>query len=797
MVFLGRVLLVAMVLAFCGHTADAQDRSDLSVIADVEDNSDRLPLFLEVSVNGKPTNLVAEFALDPGTGRMFSSRSELEQLGLRPGRGLGGMVDLHAIPGLQFAYDETTQKIDLTVPLAALATDVVSAMPEAELLEPERSYGAVLNYSIATDYQAGSFGSGITGTSASLDGWLFSPYGMLRSTGVQRDLAGADDGQQGVRLETAYQLSSPKRRLTFSVGDVQSSAFAWTRSIRMGGVQLRRDFGLRNDLVTQQLLSFDGAAAVPSTVDVFIDNNRTYSTGREAGPFRLEDLPVRAGPGQALIVVTDENGRRTAKAVSFYVSQKLLKKSLLDFSIEAGRAREAYGIESNSYGDDGLLSASLRYGLSERVTVEGNLQLKSDLTLIGLGLTTVPFNLAEMTLAAGASRYDERTAGFAYGAVQTRLGNVDLGGSVRWSQAGFADLAYATGVDFLGEDAISDTSSLLETPRLQVALNLSVPLRGGASLGLGYVSSRRENSSDELVTAAYSRDLPMLDGSFSIYGSHDLLTGDTRMAMGVSVPLGKRKSISASTSIDPSGGVVSGLYVSRAISDRHGDYGYSGELQRDEAGGIRFSGRGQYLGRYGKAEIDLRIDDGSSGVRAQFDGAVVVAGGTVALGNLVTDSFAIVDAGVAGVPVQVHNRPVAITGRGGKVLVTGLQSNRRNRVSVDMEHLPEDVVLEATAMDVVPALGSGVRVRLSGQDDQSAVIILRDYRGQEIEAGAVALVNGSEEEFFVGFGGETLVAGLRAQNRIRVQTETGTCIADFAFTPQPEPMQVIDGVVCQ
>lgn len=130
----------------------------------------------------------------------------------------------------------------------------------------------------------------------------------------------------------------------------------------MGGVQLRRDFGLRSDLITQQLLSFDGSAAVPSSVDVFIDNNRTYSTGRDAGPFRLEDLPVSAGPGDALIVVTDANGRRTTKAVSFYVSRKLLKKGVLDFSIEAGQTREGCGLESNAYGTD-VFSQTV-YGLA-------------------------------------------------------------------------------------------------------------------------------------------------------------------------------------------------------------------------------------------------------------------------------------------------------------------------------------------------------------------------------------------------------------------------------------------------
>lgn len=793
----GHGLLAAVLMCSPAMQALAQEESDLSVLADLSGAEDgQIALYLAVMVNGKPTNLVAEFALEPGSGRMLSPRSELEEIGLKLRRGSAAMVDLRSIPGLRFAYDEVAQTIDLQVPIAALRPEVVSAMPGSDMLDPERSFGAVLNYSLDADAQTAASGA-VTSMAASLDGWIFSPYGTLRSSGVVRDFGDTTSGADALRLETTYQLSSPKRRLTLAAGDVQSSSLSWSRSIRMGGVQLRRDFGLRSDLITQQLLSYDGAAAVPSSVDVFIDNNRAYSTGREAGPFRLEDLPVRAGAGEALIVVTDANGRRTTKAVSFYVSKKLLKKGLLDFSLEAGHAREAYGMDSNRYGDDGLMSASLRFGLTERITLEGQVQAKSDLTMTGIGLTTVPFNLAELSLAAGASDYDGQTAAFAFGSVQTQVGKVELSGSVRWAQEGFADLAYATGVDFLGQDAIADSASLLESPKLQTALNVAMPLAGGASLGIGYVSSTRSHSRDELITASFGQDLGSFDGSLSIYGSHDLQTGDTRAAIGLSMPLGKRKSMRTTASVDPSGAVQGGVYVARAISDQQGDYGYAAEVQRSALGGIQFSGRGDYLSRYGKVGVELRSGGGTTGLRAQMDGAIAIAGGAIALGNRVSDSFAIVDVGAPGVPVSVHNRAVAVTGAGGKALVTGLQSHHRNRVSVDLADLPADLALDASGMDVVPGIGAGVRVKFRGETEDSAVIVLTGPDGTPLEAGLVAQLNGGGEEFFVGFGGETLLEGLRKTNRVTVRFEQGSCTATVNFTPKPGQMQVIEGVRCQ
>ncbi len=276
------------------------------------------------------------------------------------------------------------------------------------------------------------------------------------------------------------------------------------------------------------------------------------------------------------------------------------------------------------------------------------MQSKSDLRLLGFGFTAVPFDLAEVSLAGGVSDYAGKTASFAYGAVQTEVGPVEISGSVRWAQQGFADLAYATGVDYLGQAEIEDSASLLEVPRLQTALNISMPLADNGSFGLGYVNSIRSSSRDEVVTVSYGRDLELWDGALSIYGAHDLQSGETRAAVAVALPLGKRRSLRATSSMDAEGNPLAGVYITRQISDRQGDYGYAAELQRDGGGEIRFSGRGDYLGRYGQIGLELQTANGVTALRAQVDGAVAIAGGSLAFGSRVYDGFAIVDVGGGG-----------------------------------------------------------------------------------------------------------------------------------------------------
>ena len=796
-----RSALVCAAMAFTTGQSAAQDpaaSADLSVIADLAVEEDgKIPLFLEVFVNGRATNLVAEFALDLLTGDMYSPRSELIDLRLKPNSKSNRMVALRSISGLTYVYHEDLQRIDISAPITALQTDVISAVQAQDALDPDRSFGAVLNYNLDAIYQKQADAMTSHIFSALIDGRIFAPFGTLRSSGVVR-FDGADGGSTDfIRLESKFQHSNAKKRLTFVAGDIQSSAPAWARSIRMGGVQLRRDFLLRNDLVTQQLLSFDGAAAVPSTVDVFIDNNRTYTMDLEAGPFRLEDLPVQGGAGDALIVVTDANGRKTSKSVSFFVSNRLLKRNVLDFSVEAGYARQSYGFASNDYGDGALFSSSLRFGLTERVTLEGHVEAKSDLKLFGIGLTTVPFNLAEVSCAIGQSEYFSKKAAFAQCSAATQIGKVSLNGSVQVAQAGFADLATATSVDFLGTGALTTNGSLLEAPTKQTTLGINLPSFSGGSFGLSYVQAERANSQDELVTASYGQQFLGGRGSVSFYGSHDLQSGDSRAGLGLSLTTGKRTFARTTTSYDAKGRLSAGIGLSRSISDQPGDFGYAADLQRNNFGDLSVRGRGEYLGRYGKSALEVSSYGGSSRVNAQFDGAIATVGGAFAMGRTVYDSFAIVDVGAGGVPVSVHNHEVAKTDFTGNALVTGLSSLRRNRVAVDVNDLPANLSLNATAMDVVPNIGAGVRVTLANKVGAAAVAVLIGADGTPVSVGAVAYLNGRSEEFFVGYGGETYLEGIKQTNTLQVETDNGRCSASFDMPVSEDPVPVISEVVCQ
>jgi outer membrane usher protein len=113
---------------------------------------------------------------------------------------------------------------------------------------------------------------------------------VLTNTGALR-IQGDDTASADLtRYDTYFTISHPGGLLTTTLGDLTTSAMAWTGPVRLGGVQIRRDFSLRDDVVTSPLLSYSATAAVPSTIDVYIDNVRAYSGAIGQGPFTLTDV---------------------------------------------------------------------------------------------------------------------------------------------------------------------------------------------------------------------------------------------------------------------------------------------------------------------------------------------------------------------------------------------------------------------------------------------------------------------------------------------------------------------------
>jgi outer membrane usher protein len=107
---------------------------------------------------------------------------------------------------------------------------------------------------------------------------------------------------------------------------------------------------MRPGFVTMPQLTLAGEAALPSTVEVLVNNARRVSQQVQPGPFELTNVPVITGAGELNRVVRDLLGRETIVQQSYYASPRLLAPGLADFSFEAGWLRTGYGQDGTTGG---------------------------------------------------------------------------------------------------------------------------------------------------------------------------------------------------------------------------------------------------------------------------------------------------------------------------------------------------------------------------------------------------------------------------------------------------------------
>ena len=758
------------------------------------------PLYLEVLINGVPKNLVAEFF--PLAGGQFAARAkELSDIGIRPPEGASDddLVNLADL-GATVTYDEAEQTIDIRIAPEKLKTQVVdlSGRREAPQITPG-GIGFVLNYNVFASARAENRFTRTTfdGVSSQLESWVYSPMGTLFTSGLVRTQG--LKRPKAIRLDTYWTYTDLKHAIRYRVGDLISSGPSWARPVRMGGAQVSRSFSLRPDIVTAPLPELSGTAAVPTAIDVYVNNLKVHSGEVAPGPFSIQNIPALSQGGVARLIMRDAQGREVVREQRFYVSPRLLRKGLAEFSFSVGVPRNGYGTRSFDYiwKHPGIV-ASGRYGLSNSITLEGHAELSRHLALVGGGLNFSLFGRALMSVSGAVSHSSRGTGFLSNVALETRIGGIAINATSMRTYGPYTDLAALAAIRAHLKTGVSGITSLPDVPRAVESLNVGYTFSTGTTLAANLVHAKpRKGVATDNLNISLSQSLW---GKASLYvtGLVDLdAPKKPAIFAGFSMPLGGNVTSSASANYDAQGRYRVSASVSKPLKMKDGAVGWRarvtyGDLKSAEAA---LAWRSPVATVRGTA---MQVNKASL-AQLSVDGALVVADGSVFATNRITDAFAVVNAGAPGVRVRYENREVGKTRGDGRLLVTSLRSLQRNKISIDPETMPVDAIVESDKSFVVPGERAGVVVNFRTKRlTRAALVILHDAEGKPLPPGAEVTLEGVEETFAVGYDGETFLDGLGETNRITVQTEDGACQATFAFTPRKGEVQpVIGPVVCR
>lgn len=766
-----------------------------AVSAATQPTAQPLPLQLDVSVNGHRINMVASFSIH-SDGRIAVKAEELDAVGFAITAGSpSGELFLDQISGLQYAYDAERQAISFAAVERLLKPQILGPDRSQPISAAPRLKGAIINYGLTSSVYD-DFHTLQPVQVLGLDARFFGTLGTATVSGFVGD--GAANTSSFTRLETTWSLANESALQTFRFGDVISRGLGWTRPVRLGGAQLSSDFKLRPDLMTTALPAFRGSAAVPSTVDIFIDNTKVYSQDVRPGPFVVTNLPTITGAGNANIVVRDSTGRETVQNASFYSSPILLRGGVFDYSLEAGFIRRNFGIVSDDYDADLAGSASLRYGFNDAVTLEAHTEAASGLLNAGAGISFSFFDKHLISFAMSGSQWNGQTGFLGYGAFETKIGPAALHVSTQRTFGGYADLASNVQNNSTYSSFVSSSWGSAP-PRVLDLATVSFPLSEQRdSVSFSLINREIPDLTSRLFAISYNR--PLYGSSSLIMNAfRDIKSSNTGLFAGISIPLGDAGSaqLGYSRTADGTGdrNNFSADYAKTASSEP----GALGWRITDHGGG-RGNQQASVTYQSAVARIEGGIDRaaGQSRGRINVDGSVVVTDAGAYLANRIDDSFAIVDAGAPGVDVLLENRVVARTSRDGRALVPGLRSYQRNMIAINPDSLPVDAIARETRSLTVPGDRNGVMVDLkTSRADSAAIVVFRSAVGEFLPVGSQGTLKENGMAFVIGFDGRSYIDGLRAANAVTIETGSAVCTAEFAFQEKPGSQVIVDGVVCR
>lgn len=759
--------------------------------ADLVGLAAKMTLYLAPVLNGHDTGLVIPVTMQKT--RYLISHAALRRLGLGDHilQRAPDPADPLKIGALAVRYEPATQRLILNVPPQWLPRQILTRKDQQRREAKARaSLGAIINYDAYVSQAAH-----LSSFSLRSEQRVFGHFGTLSNTGVTQFGASGGFFRAGNdvtyrRYDTTWSYSDQTHVLTAQVGDILTKALAWSNTMRLGGLQISRNFAVRPDIITYPLPQFSGQASVPTSVDLLINGVQTMHNNVQPGFYSLSNIPYINGAGEATVVTTDALGRKTESSVPFYVASTLLRPGFSDYTVSLGAQRKRYGLRDMDYGPMNL-DASYRRGLLSDLTLESHIEGAPHLALGGLGLLArLGPRFGVLDLAASLTHRPGHTdtpntehlpeeghqfvAGYQY-----TQGHITIFAQKIWRSQGFADLStYEPGFTHL--------------PRKSLQANASLLLPHFGSFSVGYFDVTPSTGARTRF-ATLGDTLPLWRSvSLSLManrylGGHDAHEGGWAGYAQIVIPFGTYGKASAGWSRQPGGGSIAQLSASRSVSPG-GGIGWNANYQH--------AGPGNQTSAPGSMQASLtwrnRVTQLQGGVYgplndttrwAEAQGSLAVMDHAVFVGNRVSDAFAVISTdGVPNIPVRYENQIVGRTDKNGHLLVPYAISYYPAKYEIDTLSLSPDLQARQVERRVAIQYGSGYLVHFPVRHTSAALFRLNDGKGTPLPVGT--RVKAGHDVIYVGWGGLTYVPDLTGVDRLTAFLASGkTCAVKISSSP--------------
>ncbi|MCU4453633.1 fimbria/pilus outer membrane usher protein [Acinetobacter nosocomialis] len=768
-----------------------------------EQNLNFIQLFLNISINSNPSEDLFSVKQSKD-GKLYIRSGDLKTLRVKMDEHIpdSQWVCINELKGIQFKYLENEQSLNLQVPSSMLTGYSVELSGQqttsSGLLKMKPLNAAILNYSL---YHTITNDESIF--SGSAEGIFNSALGNF-SSGVLYN--GSNETsyshEKWVRLESKWQYVDPEKVRIYTLGDFVSNSSDWGSSVRLAGFQWSSAYTQRGDIVTSALPQFSGSAALPSTLDLYVNQQKIYSGLVPSGPFDIKQLPFISG-NEVTLVTTDATGQQSITKKPYYFSSKILAKGINEFSVDVGVPRYNYGLYSNDYDDATFASGAIRYGYSNSLTLSGGAEASTDgLSNVGTGFAKNLFGVGVINADLAASQYKDENGYSALVGLEGRISkNISFNTSYRKVFDNYFDLARVSQIRYLKENQItSEPQNYLSYSALAdeiIRAGINYNFYAGYGVYVGYNQIKYSDNSYKLLSANLSGSLNKNWGFYSSaytdYENHK----DYGIYFALRYTPSTRTNAITSVSSD-SGRLTYRQEVFVLSEPKINSFGWGGYVERDQDAHTNnasiygsYRARAAYLtGRYN------RIGDNDQ-VALSATGSLVAAAGRIFAANEIGDGYAVVTN--AGPQSQIINGGINLgtTDKSGRFLIPSLMPYRENHIYLDPSYLPLNWNVKSTDQKTVVGYRQGTLVDFGAHQVISGLVRIVDKNNTPLLPGYSVRING-QQDAVVGYDGEVFVPNLLRQNKLEVDLlDHGSCQVNFTYNSNQYSTKKLGPYICQ
>ncbi|MGN2414187.1 fimbria/pilus outer membrane usher protein [Pseudomonas syringae] len=576
-------------------------------------------------------------------------------------------------------------------------------------------------------------------------------------------------------------------------------------SVRFQGAALVSDEGMLSDSERTYAPVIRGIAETNATVEVRQNGFLLYSGSVSPGPFEITDIYPSGSNGDLSVTVIEADGRVRSFTQAYASLPIMVPAGSLRYSLAAGQVDTNDGPQASP----GFGSVALIYGLSERLTGFGGLQLAEGYQAAnaGAGLNT-GVGAVSLDITRSTSRADN----------QSSRG----GQSLRLRYANTLDVTNTTlavaGYRYSTEDYRTLDQHVSEThpqsgmrsigrarDRLELSVTQTVPVYA-ASVSLTTSEQRYWNlpGKTRQLYLSWNAAWRTLNYSLSIERNEDFgrsgeASTDNRIALSVTVPLGASSAssrLSFNAVRDSSGQYNAQAGLNGQVLGERNTF-YSLQAGHDSSSGSFGAGKINTTTGFGRFEAGFSQGQDYDAYTLAASGSLVAHAGGVNFGQTLGETFALVQVPeVSGARLRSFSN--VETANNGYAVLPYVQAYRTNWVSLDTRQLGADVDLGNAITQVVPRRGAVPVVRFKASVGRRVQFELVRGDGSRVPLGASVEDEQGRALAVVDPTSQALVLSERDTGHLHVRWADQHCQAAYSLPPR-DPARAYERmrVVCQ